>query len=316
MFQIIRSRSVYVMALGAAVLGLGFPTTAHAQTAGPESRFHVAGEIAAVDTGGSSFELNTVRGGSLTIATDQDTHFRSVDGSLQSLDDLAPGMKALAAGTILSDGTYLARQVGAGSPETVKHRLVRKRGEISSIVPGQSTFELQSAEGELTQFHVTERTRFFSRDQSVSNIHDLKKGMQARVVALAHEDGTLETLVVAVAPEAANHPGTGVDVRIAGHVVDLGDQSLVVKTFEGEQLTVTVNDKTVYRSAQNRIQGFGDLRTGMLVAVGAKGNGDQLTAVWIAGGRVRPIPEDQGRRSGPAGGTELPMGPSLVPPIG
>ncbi|MGA9191930.1 MAG: DUF5666 domain-containing protein [Anaerolineales bacterium] len=316
MFQIIRSRSAYVVALGAAVLGLGFPATAHAQTAGPETRFDVAGEITAVASGRSSFELNTVRGESLTIATDQDTHFRSLDGSLQSVNDLAPGMKAFAVGSILSDGTYLARQVGAGSSETVKHRLVRKRGEISSIVPGQSTFELQSAEGDLTQFHVTERTRFFSRDQSVSNIHDLKKGMPARVAALVHEDGTLEAIVVTVAPEAANHPGTGVDVRLAGHIVDLGDQSLVVKTFEGEQLTVAVNDKTVYRSVQNRIQGFGDLRTGMLVAVGAKENGDQLTAAWIAAGRVRPSPEAQGRRSGPAGGTELPRGPSLAPPIG
>jgi hypothetical protein len=316
MFQIIRFRTAYVLALGAAMLGLGFPATAFAQTAGPEARFRVAGEITGVNSAGASFELSTLRGESLTITTDQNTHFRSVDGSVQSVDDLAPGMKAFAVGSISSDGTYLAHQVGAGSPETVKRKLIRERGEINSVVPGQSTFELQSAEGNRIQFHATERTHFLSRDQSVTDIHDLKKGMQARVAALAHEDGTLEAIVVTVAPEAANLPGTGVDVRKAGRIVAFGDRSLVVQTFEGEQLSVAVDDQTVYRSAQDRIQEFGDLRTGMLVAVGATEGSGGLTAVWVAAGRPRPFLGGQGIGSGPTGGTGIQMGPPQTSPIG
>lgn len=316
MFQIIRLRVVSILALGVAVLGFGLPVTAAAQTAGPDARFRVAGEIAGVDAAGGSFELSTLRGELLTIATDQDTHFRSVDGSVQSINDLAPGMKAFAVGLISSDGTYLARQVGAGAEGTVRQRLVRERGEIVSVVPGQSTFKLQSGNGDQTQFQVSQRTRFLSRDQSVTDIHDLKKGMQARVAALAHEDGTLEAIVVAVAPDNADRPGTNVDVRKAGRIVELGDRTLVVQTFEGEQVSFAVNDQTVYRSVQNRIQGFGDLQTGMLVAVGAKEDGSSLTAVWVAAGRPRPLFDRQGSGAGSTPGTGSLTGPPVVSPSG
>jgi hypothetical protein len=270
-------------------------------------RFRAAGEITAVNPAEASFELQTLRGQSLTIVTDQDTRFRSPGGDIQAVGDLTIGMKAIAIGVISQDGQHLARQVGAAAADSIQRHVLRKAGVISSVTPGQSTFSLQPDQGDEVAFQVSDRTHFVSRDGNLSGIHDLKKGMHVRVAALVTDNGSPEAIVVAVVPDGGPGRGQQVDVRKAGKIVELGDQSLVLQTRDGTQLSVAVNGETIYRSLQGKVQGFDDLQVGMLIAVGANQAGDQLSAVWIAAGRVRPIGPPQDGAPGPAGGTGVEM---------
>jgi hypothetical protein len=303
MFTYIRTRLSVFLALGATVVGIGIPSTAYAQTDAPQGRFRAAGEITAVQPASASFELETLRGETLAIVTDETTQFHSADGAIQSVSDLAVGMKAFALGIITPDGQHLARQVGAGSAQGIRRHVVRKVGEITSVVPGQLTISLQPAQGDEIQLNVTDRTHFVSRDQSVTDIHDLKKGMKARIAALVKDDGSLEAIVVAVAsPDGGGQVG-GVDVRFGGRIAELGDNTMVVQSPDGQQRSVAVDDQTVYRSVQGKVKGFDDLKTGMLVAVGAKNDGSQLTAVWVAASRARPFLGGQGAPAGPAAGS-------------
>ncbi|TDI87022.1 MAG: hypothetical protein E2O74_00470, partial [Chloroflexi bacterium] len=82
------------------------------------------------------------------------------------------------------------------SPERPEHG-IRAAGEITGIVPGQGTFTLTSRQGEDFKFQTNDRTKFRSPNGSVEDIHDLKKGMKALVVATEQDDGTLLALMVA-----------------------------------------------------------------------------------------------------------------------
>jgi hypothetical protein len=314
MLSIIRSKVTYLAILAATLLGLGLPVTTYAQTSNDESRFRAAGEVSSVDAADASFTLQTLRGESLVITTDADTQFRPEAGEIQGVGDLAVGMKAIVLGIVTSDGEHLARQVGAAAPGTIQRRVVRKRGIISSVVPGQSIFSVQTAQGDELEFHVTDRTHFVSRDGSLEDIHDLKKDMRVRVAALAKDDGGLEALLVALVPEDAARPGSQVDVRKAGRIVELGDRTLVLQTRDGSQVSIAVDAETAYRSVQRGIQGFDDLKVGMVAIVGADEDNGRLTAVWIAAGRVRPLGPGQGESLGPAGGPIAPApSPSQLP---
>ena len=154
-------------------------------------------------------------------------------------------------------------------------------GEITNVIPGQQTFMLTTREGREYTFLVSDRTRFRSRDGSIEDIHDLKQGMLAIVVAVEQQDGSLLALVV-----GAGYPPEQPDtVQAAGRIVDLGNRSFTLLTRNGERMTFTVDGSTVYRSRDGSIQSFDDLRVGMVAATRAKvlGNG-QLKSIWVAAG--------------------------------
>ncbi|MEK7683125.1 MAG: DUF5666 domain-containing protein, partial [Chloroflexota bacterium] len=113
--------------------------------------------------------------------------------------------KALVVG-IRQDGALQALLVAVGEPKD-RPEILKFKGEITGIVPGQGTFTLMTREGEELEFQTSERTKFRSRDGSVQDIHDLKKGMLALVGAIEQEDGTLLALVVGVGnPEDRPRP--------------------------------------------------------------------------------------------------------------
>ena len=212
------------------------------------------------------------------------TRYRSPDGSIQGLGDIEVGMLALVVAIDGDADLPLAVGVGAAhKPETF-----RVKGEITNVIPGQDTFMVTTSEGREYPFLVSDRTRFRSRDGSIEDIHDLKTGMMAIVVAIEKPDGGFLALVV-----AAGEPGGGqVDVRVAGRIVELGNRTLTLQTKDGRMVTISVDGSTVYRSRDGSIQGFDDLQVGMVAAVGAKdiGNG-QLKAEWVAAGWLRPSNE-------------------------
>lgn len=183
--------------LQAMMVAAGFPEDL------PE-HMRAAGEIQSVDQAGQSFVLMPRAGEALTFQTGERTRYRGegIEGS----GDLEPGMFALVLAVKQEDGSLLALLVAVGEPKD-RPEILKFKGEITGIVPGQGTFTLMTREGEELEFQTSERTKFRSRDGLVQDIHDLKVGMLALVGAIEQEDGTLLALVVGVGnPEDRPHP--------------------------------------------------------------------------------------------------------------
>jgi hypothetical protein len=245
-------------------------------------RVRVFGEIMGVVSTGGSFSLEKRDDEAVTILTNERTRFRSREGSIQRLDDLEAGMVALVIAVEQDDGGLLGLVVAAGYKEDRPNNLRRFKGDIYNVVPGQGTFTLNTQEGEVISFQTNDRTRFISRDGSVTDIHDLKKGRTALVGAVEKEEGSRMAIFVA----AADFPGRPVDVRVGGQIINLGEPSFTIETRGGDRIAFSVDDSTRYRSRDGSVEGFDDLQLGMIAIVGVKElrNGE-LKAVWVGVGR-------------------------------
>jgi len=245
-------------------------------------RVRVFGEIMGVVSTRGSFSLEKRDGKVVTILTNERTRFRSRDGSIQGLDDLETGMVAVIIAVEQEDGGLLALVVAAGYKEDLPNNLRMFKGDITKVGPGQGSFTLKTQEGEVISFQTNDQTRFVSRDGSVTDIHDLKKGMIALVGAVEKEEGSLMAIFVAV----ADFPDRPVDVRVGGQIIYLGERSFTIDTRGGDRMTFSVDGSTRYRSNDGSVEGFDDLQVGMIAIVGAKElrNGE-LKAVWLGVGR-------------------------------
>ena len=153
----------------------------------------------------------------------------------------------------------------------------RAAGEITGVVPGQGTFTMLTRKGEELGFQTNENTKFRSPDGSIEDIHDLKKGMKALVVAVEQDDGTLLALMVAAGnmKDRPNRPE--LDVKVGGKVTAVGASSLTIETRNGESISFSVNDSTHFKG----ISGLEELKVGMMAAVGATETDDGLLAVFV-----------------------------------
>jgi hypothetical protein len=152
--------------------------------------------------------------------------------------------------------------------------------------------------GETVEILTNERTRFQSRDGSVHDIHDLARDMQVGVGGLVQEDGTHLALVVIAASGSGNEgggqPGGRNLTRFGGRIVSLGGSSFTVEKPDGSQITVNINENTVFRSRDGNINSLSDLQVGMIALVGARSTEQGgLVAVWVGAGmpdgdRARP----------------------------
>lgn len=258
------------------VASLALTGAAGAEGDPPPNALFARGEITAVDLAGSTFSLHSLRGEDLTFLVTEETRFASPGGGVDGLEDLHPGLLAAVAAEKQADGGLLARRVGVARKED----RLRVAGEITGVVPGQGTFNLKSRDGASYTFHTSERTRFVSRDGSVQDIHDLKKGMLA-VVGAVKVDGEWLALHVAV-----GNPEDRPDVRLMGRIIGLGDSTLTVEKRNGETVVVAVTEATKFKSRGGRIDSFDDLKLGMPVVIAASDVNGALTAVWIAVGQL------------------------------
>ncbi|OGT26465.1 MAG: hypothetical protein A2Z17_05960 [Gammaproteobacteria bacterium RBG_16_66_13] len=284
-----------VLLLAASLLLTG---VAAAEDEKPPVDVRVRGEITSVEVDSDSFGLHTARGEDLVFLVNDQTRFFGPDGELGGLGDLEVGMIAGVAATKEDDGRLLALRVAAGH----KQDLLRVVGEITGVVPGQGTFTLETREGARYEFQTGERTRFVSRDGSVDDIHDLKKGMHAAVAAVRREGGWF-ALHVAVG-EPKDRPD--VDVRAAGEIISVGSSIFTLHTRDDRTLVFQVTDATKFGSTDGSVDSFGDLEAGMLAIVAAHDDGGTLTALWVGVGMPRPEGERPQRPSREAEPTAKP----------
>ncbi len=251
-----------------------------------------------VSVGGDNFTLLKEDGQSLTISVIERTRFHSRNGEVTKLSDLGRGMVALVTAVDTEDNGIVALVVAAGNLSgDIRDRIFRTTGEITGVVPGQETFTVQSNEGESITFVTGERTKFRSRDGSVTGIHDLKQGMFTMVGAIRMDDGTNQALVV-LAGNPEDRPERPTVVSASGKIVSLGGNSLTIETRSGEQKSFSVDGSTKYKSRDGSVKGFGDLEVGMIAIVVGRdlGNGE-LLAVGVGAGKA---PAERPERMGDA----------------
>ncbi len=146
-----------------------------------------AGTVGAVDPTAGTFDLHTRRGEDLTYVVNENTRYRSQNGSVQSLSDLQPEMFAVVVGKKQpGDESNVAMMVAAGSPGQLPKFDLRMRGQI--ILVGEDYFILEARDGEQNLFQVTEESRFSSRGGIVRGLEDLRIGMRAIVGARSLDD--------------------------------------------------------------------------------------------------------------------------------
>jgi hypothetical protein len=138
-----------------------------------------AGTVTSVDTSAGAFNLETRQGEALTFSVDDQTRFRSKDGSIQSLDDLESGMVAIVVADQGENGGLIARFVAAGTKDQLPQFDLRTAGRV--VVVNADGFILQSPSGEQYKFVVTGETKFRSLGGWLQGLGDIQIGMRLGV---------------------------------------------------------------------------------------------------------------------------------------
>ncbi len=248
----------------------------------PET-FRVSGKVNGVDLLTSTFSLLTDSGDTQRFKVIDRTRFKSRDGSVKGIQDLEIGLPITVIAIKTEEGLPIAVLVVAGTQQNELKRF-EILGEITNVVPGQDKFDLLNRAGEAISITVSDRTRFRSRDGSIQDIHDLKAGMQAFVAGVVSEDGFHHALLVAAGDPTDDKPRPPeFDVRAAGRITAIGDRSFTIQTRNQGSLTFVVDESTVYKSREGKIDSFDDLEVGMNVGVGGVRQDEGLLKAVIVG---------------------------------
>lgn len=197
----------------------------------PSQRFGVRarGKVTSVDGQAQKFTLHSLQGVDLTFSVNAATQYW---GQVKSLADLQKGMVAGVGAVQQSDGSNLALVVLARIP------FVRHTGTVLSVDAAANQFTLHTLKGEDVIIAVDANTRFRSRDHSIQGIQDLQPQMVAYVTARQAGDGSLLAVMVA-AGDKDDLPRF--DLRIAGKVTQVGQDSFSLQAADGQQVTLLLS---------------------------------------------------------------------------
>ncbi|MCK4978099.1 MAG: hypothetical protein KAS36_14285, partial [Anaerolineales bacterium] len=134
-----------------------------------------------VNVSESSFTLFTRSGEDLTFSVDENTRFRSRDGSVQGLDDLQLDMVALVSAKKEANGSFKAVVVGAGTAEQLPKFDFKTTGKV--ITKDKNSFTVETRNGDQYEFKVTDETHFRSRGDWLEDLDDMEIGMRVMVGA-------------------------------------------------------------------------------------------------------------------------------------
>ncbi len=206
-----------IAAVGVLTAALLLPAAVFAQEEAPErpeGRMRAAGEITGVVPGQGTFTILTRKGDEIEFQTNENTKFRSPNGSVEDIHDLKKGMKAFVAAARQDDGTLIALMVAAGNMKDRPNRPeldVKVGGEVTAV--GASSLTIQTRNGESISFSANDSTHF----KGIGALDELEIGMKAAVGANETDDGLLALFVGARhpgdRPDQHHRPGRGPDRR-------------------------------------------------------------------------------------------------------
>jgi hypothetical protein len=222
------------------------------------------GEITNIDPSSSTFSLSTRSGDELRFSVTERTRFYSREGSIQSLEDLSAGMKAAVSAIRDDENNWIALVVAAGEVGDFKD-IQRYHGIISAVDVAGRTFSLEIEEGHIQQLIVGDRTRYRSRDGSITDLEDLEVGMVAHVIAIESEN-QVSTALIILAGLPDEKPER---FRVFGQITQVipGQDKFELETRSGDIFTFHVIDRTKFRSRDSSINGIHDLKKGMYALV-------------------------------------------------
>jgi hypothetical protein len=194
-------------------------------------------------------------------------------------------MRLIVAGDADSKGQLLADIIATGKLVNRQERL-GLGGEITGIATSDSSFTLKTRDGTEREIHVSDRTRFISRNDDIQGIDDLEIGTICRVRGVNGPDGQLNASVV-----AAGSPEDRPDIRAVGEITAIGDGSFTLESRQGRSLVLAVDGSTRFLSRDGHVTGLDDLQVGMRAAVAAEGAEDgtyKAIVVWVGTAEQRP----------------------------
>lgn len=176
----------------ARIIRLRFPTV------------RVLGNIKDVVVSENTFTLITKRNEKeITVTIDENTRFKSRDGSVEGIEDLEPDMIAIVimpkentqeSGN--AQGTALA--VIAGSPDRFPDFEWKMRGKV--VEKNNNSVTIENPKGERFTIQVTEETKIRSKDNTVENPEQIETGMHLLVGGKELGNGNVQAEVIVVLP--------------------------------------------------------------------------------------------------------------------
>lgn len=276
---------VFVALLVALAAGVWAYVDAAAQVPVPQGRQRrlpgALGQVTVV--GEHQFTLQTRAGKELAVRFDDQTRF--VDPQKQPLSSADLQTDGWVAVVIArnSGEPPLARLVVILPAEFDPANLAGARGLVTAVDVAASAFTLENKAGQASTVKVDAETKYLGQVQGLA---DLKVDMlaQARIEKL--DNGDL----------LANSVRAGFPlVKHAGEVlsVDLAASQFVMQTArQDQQLTITVDAETKFRSRDETVQELADLQPGMVVVVSAEKQGETtLLARLVAAGDKEDLPQ-------------------------
>ncbi len=268
-------KKIVLSLMAAMLITVAISGTVFAAEEDPGGYVKARGEVIDVNLSAGKFQLEKSDGTIMTFFVDENTRFR---GRVESLEDLQVGWKA---GVAAHEGNgeggkLIAALVIAGDPAD----LIRVRGEITRVDPGDGTYQLQKPDGTEMTFLVNENTRYGGQ---VNSLDDLQVGWKAGVAAMETSEGSLMTLALIAgdAPELVKAKGVVT-------AVDPGAGQFEIEKADGTTVRYFVNEKTRY---QGQLSSLDEMKVSWQAGVAAKvdEDGNLMAVLVIAGTRPEVI---------------------------
>ncbi len=214
------------------------------------------GQVKTVQAG--QFTLQTVRGDERTIAVGDKTDYRALGGEPLNFSDVKASQWVSVMtrrGNVLNAPALLVMVM----PENFNPqdwRGPKARGLVTAVNPATQTFSIKTLKGWEITCTVDAATRYLGK---ASSLNDLKVGLAVEVVG-EEKDGK-----VVVKALFAHDP-----IRTAAGIVkqvDTAAGTVTLQALSGEEMRITVNDSTRFRSQQDTIQSLADLKPDMRVLI-------------------------------------------------
>jgi cytochrome c-type biogenesis protein CcmE len=145
------------------------------------------GQVESVDAESGTLTLITRQEETISFKVDDHTRYKGYQLTVESLEDVQPGMWAAIVALPSEDGSLLARGILAAQAESLPKLNVRMGGKVIAV--DEDSFTIENRKGEEVTFQVDDTTRFRSRDGKVTGLEQLKEGMTVLVGGNTQEEG-------------------------------------------------------------------------------------------------------------------------------
>ncbi len=241
----------------------------------PEGVRRGIGRVTNIDE--RQISVDTLRGEPAIMRVDENTRYRDPEGEELFFDDLEIGTWVAGLFGFEAEAPPVSRMVII-LPEDFdpSQGLGRKaQGVVIEVDPVGNVFSVHTSRGENLTFQVNEKTRYRG---DVAGLSELEEGMHAWVGAIQQEDTSLLALVIMARFPMVNYLG-----KVAS--VDPGNDTFEFQTRGGENLVVTIDEMSRFRSPDGSLGNLQDLKPEMIALVVAKreSNGTLLASLVAAG---------------------------------